>query len=186
MGTYHLGNATVFEVLYVPPNDHYIGMVLDYGNGSVSLLYYLASRHYLGYPSSIVNYAAFIYTGQEYLYQCNGPVTNSSTTSGIAYAITLGGVNTAYGLSAAQLGTGLGGLALGISSMLITPSTSTTVTSTYIEFFNVKTGTNLYISVIDASKVYGLPTFGFLLNATNYYGSPTSVTCKYGKVARIG
>jgi len=186
MGTYHLGNATVFEVLYVPPNDHYIGMVLDYGNGSVSLLYYLASKHYLEYPASIVNYAAFVYTGQEYLYQCNGPVTNASTTSGTAYAITLGGVNTAYSLSLAELGTGLGGLALGISSMLITPSTSSSVTSTYIEFFNVKTGTNLYISVIDASKTYGLPTFGFILNATSYYGNPTTYTCKYGKVAQIG
>jgi len=77
-------------------------------------------------------------------------------------------------------------LALGITSMLTAPSTSITVTSTYIEFFNVKTGTNLYISVIDASKVYGLPTFGFILNATNYYGNPTTYTCKYGKVARIG
>jgi hypothetical protein len=187
MGTYHLGNATVFEVLYVPPNDHYIGMVLDYGNGSVSLLYYLASKHYLEYPaSSIINYAAFVYTGQEYLYQCNGPVTNASTTSGTAYAITLGGVNTAYGLSLAELGTGLGGLALGISSMLITPSTSSSVTSTYLEFFNVNTGTSLYISVINASAVYGLPTFGFILNATNYYGGPTSVTCKYNQWEQIG
>jgi len=187
MGTYHLGNATVFEVLYVPPNDHYIGMVLDYGNGSVSLLYYLASKHYLEYPaSSIINYAAFVYTGQEYLYQCNGPVTNASTTSGTAYAITLGGVNTAYGLSLAELGTGLGGLALGISSMLITPSTSSSVTSTYLEFFNVNTGTSLYISVINASAVYGLPTFGFILNATNYYGGPTSVTCKYNQWVQIG
>ena len=187
MGTYHLDNATIFEVLYIPPNSNYVGMVLDYGNGSVSLLYYLASKHYLEYPvSSIVNYAAFIYTGQEYLYQCNGPVTNASTTSGIAYAITLGGVNTAYGLSLAELGTGLGGLALGISSMLITPSTSSSVTSTYLEFFNVNTGTKLYISVIDASAVYGLPTFGFILNATNYYGIPSSVTCKYGKITQIG
>jgi len=187
MGTYHLGNATVFEVLYVPPNDHYIGMVLDYGNGSVSLLYYLASKHYLEYPaSSIINYAAFVYTGQEYLYQCNGPVTNASTTSGTAYAITLGGVNTAYGLSLAELGTGLGGLALGISSMLITPSTSSSVTSTYLEFFNVNTGTSLYISVINASAVYGLPTFGFILNATNYYGGPSSVTCKYNQWVQIG
>jgi len=187
MGTYHLGNATVFEVLYVPPNDHYIGMVLDYGNGSVSLLYYLASKHYLEYPaSSIINYAAFVYTGQEYLYQCNGPVTNASTTSGTAYAITLGGVNTAYGLSLAELGTGLGGLALGISSMLITPSTSSSVTSTYLEFFNVNTGTSLYISVINASAVYGLPTFGFILNATNYYGGPASVTCKYNQWVQIG
>jgi hypothetical protein len=183
MGTYHLGNAIVFEVLYVPPNDHYIGMVLDYGNGSVSLLYYLASRHYLEYPSSIVNYAAFIYTGQEYLYQCNGPV--NANTGGM-YTITPGGVNTAYGLSAAQLGTGLASLALGIASMLTTPLTSSSVTSTFIEFFNVKNGTSLYISVINASTVYGLPTFGFILNATNYYGNPTTYTCKYGKVARIG
>jgi hypothetical protein len=186
MGTYHLGNATIFEVLYIPPNSNYVGIVLDYGNGPVSLLYYLASKHYLEYPASIVNYAAFVYTGQEYLYQCNGPVTSASTTSGTAYAITLGGVNTAYSLSAAEIGTGLGGLALGISSMLITPSTSSSVTSTYLEFFNVTTGTSLYISVINATAVYGLPSFGFILNATNYYGGPASVTCKYGKVAQIG
>jgi hypothetical protein len=81
---------------------------------------------------------------------------------------------------------GGGSQVLGIASLLAPPSTSTTVTSTYIEFFNVKNGTNLYISVIDASKVYGLPTFGFILNATNYYGNPTTYTCKYGKVAQIG
>ena len=214
---YYMGTTTVSEVLYVPPNDAY-GNAYDYGNGTISMLYNGAipvSRQYFGYPalnaSTVVDYAAFVYTstGQEYLYQCNGPVTNASTTSGIAYAITLGGVNTAYGLSAVQLGTGLGSLALGIAAMLITkvpltyilgggsqvlgiasllapPSTSTTVTRSYIEFFNVKTGTNLYISVIDASKTYGLPTFGFILNATSYYGNPTSVTCKYGKVTRIG
>ncbi|WP_238377874.1 hypothetical protein [Caldivirga sp. MU80] len=186
MGTYHLGNATIFEVLYIPPNSNYVGMVLDYGNGPVSLLYYLASKHYLEYPASIINYAAFVYTGQEYLYKCNGPVTNASTTSGTAYAITLGGVNTAYSLSAAEIGTGLGGLALGISSMLITPSTSSSVTSTYLEFFNVNTGTSLYISVVNASAVYGLPTFGFILNATNYYGGPASVTCKYNQWVQIG
>ncbi|PLC67660.1 hypothetical protein B7L70_07435 [Vulcanisaeta sp. EB80] len=213
-----VGTTTVSEVLYVPPNDINVNPAFDYGNGTISMLYNGAitlSQQYFGYPalnaSTVVDYAAFIYTstGQEYLYQCNGPVTNASTTSGIAYAITLGGVNTAYGLSSAELGTGLGSLALGIAAMLITkvpltyilgggsqvlgiasllapPSTSTTVTSTYIEFFNVKTGTNLYISVIDASKVYGLPTFGFILNATSYYGNPTTYTCKYGKVAQIG
>ncbi|MFP3301056.1 MAG: hypothetical protein RXN84_01355 [Caldivirga sp.] len=186
MGTYHLGNATIFEVLYIPPNSNYVGMVLDYGNGPVSLLYYLASKHYLEYPASIINYAAFVYTGQEYLYKCNGPVTNASTTSGTAYAITLGGVNTAYSLSAAEIGTGLGGLALGISSMLITPSTSSSVTSIYLEFFNVNTGTSLYISVVNASAVYGLPTFGFILNATNYYGIPSSFTCKYNQWVQIG
>jgi len=86
----------------------------------------------------------------------------------------------------AELGTGLGGLALGISSMLITPSTSSSVTSTYLEFFNVNTGTSLYISVINASAVYGLPTFGFILNATNYYGIPSSFTCKYNQWVQIG
>jgi len=156
------------------------------------MLYYGAiplSQQYFGYPalnaSTVVDYAAFIYTstGQEYLYQCNGPV---NVNTGGMYAITLGGVNTAYGLSSAELGTGLGGLALGISSTLTAPSTSITVTSTYIEFFNVKNGTNLYISVVNASAVYGLPTFGFILNATNFYGNPTKYTCKYGKVAQIG
>jgi len=187
MGTYHLGNATIFEVLYVPPNDHYIGMVLDYGNGSVSLLYYLASRHYLGYPSSIVNYAAFIYTGQEYLYQCNGPVGNVGTPYGIAYTITLGGVETAYGLSPAQLGTTLTDLSLGSEGLgMPPPQASLSLTSVSLGLFNITTGMNLYVSVINASAIYGLPAFGFILNATNYYGNPTTYTCKYGKVTQIG
>jgi len=188
---YYMGTTTVSEVLYVPPNDA-CGNAYDYGNGTISMLYNGAtalSQQYFGYPalnaSTVVDYAAFIYTstGQEYLYECNGPVNENA---GGMYAITLGGVNTAYGLSAAQLGTGLGGLALGIASMLTTPLTSSSVTSTYIEFFNVKNGTSLYISVIDASKVYGLPTFGFILNATNYYGNPTTYTCNYGKITWIG
>jgi len=187
MGTYHLSNATVFEVLYVPPNDHYIGMVPDYGNGAISLLYYLASRHYLGYPSSIVNYAAFIYTGQEYLYQCNGPVGNVGTPYGIAYTITLGGVETAYGLSPAQLGTTLTDLSLGSEGLGMPPSqASLSLTSVSLGLFNITTGMNLYVSVINASAIYGLPTFGFILNATNFYGNPTTYTCKYGKVTQIG
>jgi hypothetical protein len=185
---YQVGTTTVSEVLYVPPNDA-CGNAYDYGNGTISMLYngaIPASRQYFGYPalnaSTVVDYAAFIYTstGQEYLYQCNGPV---NVNTGGMYAITLGGVETAYSLSAVQLGTGLGGLALGISPMLTAPSTSTTVTSTYIEFFNVTTGTNLYISVVNASAVYGLPTFGFILNATNFYGNPTKYTCN---ATRIG
>jgi hypothetical protein len=188
---YQVGTTTVSEVLYVPPNDYYAA-TFDYGNGTISMLYNGAitlSQQYFGYPalnaSTVVDYAAFIYTstGQEYLYQCNGPV---NVNTGGMYAITLGGVNTAYGLSSAQLGTGLGGLALGITSMLTTPLTSSSVTSTYIEFFNVTTGTNLYISVVNASAVYGLPTFGFILNATNYYGNPTTYTCNYGKITWIG
>jgi hypothetical protein len=99
------------------------------------------------------------------------------------YTITLGGVNTAYGLSSAELGTGLGGLVLGISSTLTAPSTSTTITKTTLEFGGVTNSTNLYISVVNASAVYGLPTFGFILNATNYYGNPTTYTCN---VTRIG
>jgi len=204
------GTTTVSEVLYVPPNDKDVRPVFDYGNGTISLLYYGAipvSKQYFGYPalnaSTVVDYAIF---SNGYMLQCNGPV---NVNTGGMYAITLGGVKTAYGLSAVQLGTGLAGLVLGIAVMLITkvpltyilsggsqvlgiasllapPSTSSTVASTYIEFLNVTTGTNLYISVIDASKTYGLPTFGFILNATNFYGNPTSVTCKYGKVTRIG
>jgi len=73
-----------------------------------------------------------------------------------------------------------------IAGLLIPPSTSTTVTSTYLEFFDVTTGTNLYISVINVSAVYGLPTFGFILNATNYYGIPSSFTCKYNQWVQIG
>jgi len=182
-----VGTTTVSEVLYVPPYDTNVNPAFDYGNGTISLLYYgaiPASRQYFGYPalnaSTVVDYAAFIYTstGQEYLYQCKGPV---NVYSGGMYTITLGGVKQAYGLSAAELGTGLGGLALGISSMLTVPSTSTTITKTTLEFGGVTNSTNLYISVINATAVYGLPTFGFILNATNYYGNPTTYTCNYGK-----
>jgi hypothetical protein len=148
-------------------------------NGATAL-----SQQYFGYSalnaSSVVDYAAF---SNGKLIQCNGPV---NVYSGGMYTITLGGVEQAYGLSAAQLGTGLGGLALGITSMLTTPSTSLTIMQTTLEMGGVTNGTNLYISVINTSKVYGLPAFGFILNATNYYGNPTSSTCNYGKITQIG
>jgi hypothetical protein len=186
---YRVGTTTVSEVLYVPPYDTNVNPAFDYGNGTISMLYNGAitlSQQYFGYPalnaSTVVDYAAFIYTstGQEYLYQCKGPV--NANTGGM-YTITLGGVNTAYGLSSVELGTGLGGLALGISSMLTAPSTSTSVTSTSLGIGNVTTSTNLYISVINATTVYGLSTFGFILNATNFYGNPTTYTCN---ATRIG
>ena len=214
---YYVGITTVSEVLYVPPNDAY-GNAYDYGNGPISMFYngsITLSEQYFGYPalnaSTVFDYAAFEYTpyGEE-LWECNGPV---NTYTGTYYTITLGGVNTAYSLSAAEIGTELGGLAFDIAvdlategkatplieflsnvgsaifdiaGLLIPPSTSTTVTSTYLEFFNVNTGTKLYISVINASAVYGLPTLGFILNATNYYGGPASVTCKYNQWVQIG
>ena len=223
MGAYYVGTTTVSEVLYVPPNDYYAA-TFDYGSGPISMFYngsITLSEQYFGYPalnaSTIVEYAAFEYTpyGEE-LWECNGPVGNTSTVFGgvqyTLYTVTLGGVNTAYGLSSAELGTELGGLAFDvlvevvtegeatplieflnnvgsaifdIAGLLIPPSTSTTVTETSLGI-NFTTGTNLYISVINASAVYGLPTFGFILNATNYYGGPASFTCKYGKVAQIG
>jgi hypothetical protein len=192
---YQVGTTTVSEVLYVPPYDTNVNPAFDYGNGTISMLYNGAtalSQQYFGYPvlnaSSVVDYAAFIYTstGQEYLYQCKGPVYTYTGVSGTYYTITLGGVNTAYSLSTAEIGTGLGGLALGITSMLTAPSTSTTITKTTLEFGGVTNSTSLYISVINATTVYGLPTFGFILNATNYYGNPTTYTCNYGKITWIG
>jgi hypothetical protein len=187
---YQVGITTVSEVLYVPPNDYYAA-TFDYGNGTISLLYngtIPTSRQYFGYPalnaSSVVDYAAF---SNGNIYQCNGPVGNTSKVIGgvqyTLYTVTLGGVNTAYGLSAAETGTGLGGLALGITSMLTAPSTSTSVTSASLGIGNVTNSTNLYISVINATTVYGLPTFGFILNATNFYGNPTKYTCN---ATRIG
>ena len=198
MGTYHLGNVTVFEVLYVPPNDNYVGIILDYGNGPVSLLYYLTGRHYLRYPaSSIVDYAAFIYTstGQEYLYECGGSMTTFNETIPMkttlitlpVYAIDLGGLNTVYGLGPAQLGITLTDLSLGSESLgMPPPQALLSLTSVSLELSNITTGMNLYVSVINASAIYGLPAFGFILNATTFYGNPTTYTCKYGKVARIG
>jgi hypothetical protein len=220
---YYVGTTTVSEVLYVPPNDYYAA-TFDYGNGTISMFYNGAitlSQQYFGYPalnaSTVVDYAAFEYTpyGEE-LWECNGPVGNTSTVFGgvqyTLYTVTLGGVNTAYGLSPAELGTELGGLAFDvlvevategeatplieflnnvglaifdIAGLLIPPSTSTTVTETSLGI-NFTTGTNLYISVINASAVYGLPTFGFIPNATNYYGNPVSVTCKYNQWEQIG
>jgi len=186
----YVGTTTVSEVLYVPPNDINVNSAFDYGNGTISMLYYGAitlSQQYFGYPalnaSTVVDYAAF---SNGYMLQCNGPVYTYTGVSGTYYTITLGGVNTAYGLSSAELGTGLGGLALGITSMLTAPSTSTTITKTTLEFGGVTNSTNLYISVINATAVYGLPTFGFILNATNYYENPTTYTCNYGKITWIG
>jgi hypothetical protein len=156
--------------------------------------------------STVVDYAIF---SNGYMVQCNGPVYTYTGASGTYYGILLGGVETAYSLSTVEIGTELGGLAFDllvgaasaaagpeaaalielldqvgsaifeIADLLIPPQTSSSSTQTYIDIGGVTTSTNLYISVIDASKVYGLPTFGFILNATNFYGNPTSVTCKY-------
>ena len=184
---YRVGTTTVSEVLYVPPNDNNVNPAFDYGNGTISLLYngtITLSQQYFGYPalnaSTVVDYAAFSNGG---LLQCNGPVYTYTGASGTYYGIIFGGVETAYSLSTAELGTGLGGLALGITSMLTAPSTSATITKTTLEFGGVTNGTNLYISVINATAAYGLPTFGFILNATNYYGNPTTYTCN---ATRIG
>ena len=66
------------------------------------------------------------------------------------------------------------------------PQASLSLTGVSLELFNITTGMNLYVSVINASAIYGLPAFGFILNATNFYGNPTTYTCKYGKVTQIG
>jgi hypothetical protein len=189
-----MGTTTVSEVLYVPPNDAY-GNAYDYGSGPISMFYNGAitlSQQYFGYPalnaSTIVEYAAFEYTpyGEE-LWECNGPVTSASTTSGTAYAITLGGVETAYGLGPAQLSTTLTSLSLGSGGLgMPPPQASVSLTSVSLELFNITTGMNLFISVVNASAVYGLPTFGFILNATNFYGIPSSFTCKYNQWVQIG
>jgi hypothetical protein len=212
----YVGTTLVSEVLYVPPYDAY-SYTFDYGNGPISLFYIgaiPASEQYFGYPvlnaSSVVDYAAF---SNGKLIQCNGPVNIFTTGQGTFYNITLGGVEQAYGLSSAVLGTALVEMVLGIGSivaaiygvpvwlslllsagslsatiagLLVLPSTSSTVTQTELDIGGVTTGTNLYISVIDASAVYGLPTFGFILNATNYYENPTTYTCNYGKITWIG
>ncbi|MFP3281027.1 MAG: hypothetical protein RXO76_08210 [Vulcanisaeta sp.] len=212
----YVGTTLVSEVLYVPPYDAY-SYAFDYGSGPISLFYYgaiPASEQYFGYPvlnaSSVVDYAAF---SNGNVYQCNGPVNIFPTGQGTFYNITLGGVEQAYGLSAAELGTALVEIVLGIGSieaaiygvpvwlslllsagslsatiagLLVPPSTSTTITQTELDIGGVTTSTSLYISVIDATAAYGLPTFGFILNATSYYGSPTTYACNYGKVAQIG
>jgi hypothetical protein len=208
----YVGTTLVSEVLYVPPYDAY-SYAFDYGSGPISMLYIgaiPASEQYFGYPvlnaSSVVDYAAF---SNGKLIQCNGPVNIFPTGQGTFYNITLGGVEQAYGLSSAELGTALVEIVLGIGSivaaygvpvwlslllsagslsatiagLLVPPSTSTTITQTELDIGNVTTSTNLYISVINATAVYGLPTFGFILNATNYYENPTTYTCN---ATRIG
>ena len=96
----YLGSVTVFEALYVPEYDGY-GAMIDYGNGTISLLYYNAMpwiKEYIGYStlniSSITYYANFAHasTGSEYLYEYNGPV---NIVPGEYYQILLGGINTA-------------------------------------------------------------------------------------------
>jgi hypothetical protein len=65
---YRVGTTLISEVLYVPPNDYYAA-TFDYGNGTISMLYYGAipvSKQYFGHTalnaSVVVDYAAFIYT----------------------------------------------------------------------------------------------------------------------------
>ncbi len=168
-------------------------------------------RGLIGYPvlnaSPVINYASFTpnpLTGAEQLSMCNGPVYNTTGTLGTIYYITLGGVK--YAINTAQLGTGIESLAAGIASLAapspysiiagivatglgiasnISPPSSTTITNTQLELLGIAKDTNLYISVMVASKAFGIPTFGFILNATNYYGNPTSYSCKYGKVVII-
>jgi hypothetical protein len=186
-------------------------------NGAITL-----SQQYFGYPalnaSTVVDYAAF--EGGSYvdapwevaIWECNGPVNVNTGVSGTYYTITLGGVETAYSLSTAEIGTELGGLAFDIlvgaatgpeagpliefldqvgseifeiAGLLIPPQTSSSVTQTTLEIGGVTNSTNLYISVINATAVYGLPTFGFILNATNYYGNGAG-TCYYNQVTQIG
>ncbi|BDR93348.1 hypothetical protein [Vulcanisaeta souniana] len=211
--TWYLGSATVSEILYVPRQEQ-LTYGVDYGNGPISTLYYGAiavSKGLIGYPvlnaSSVIDYASFTpnpLIGAEQLSMCNGPVYNTTGTLGTIYYITLGGIK--YAISTAQLGTGIGSLAAGIASLatpspysiiagivatglgiasIIPPSSSTTITNTQLELLGIAEGTNLYISVMVASKAFGIPTFGFILNATNYYENPTSYSCKYGKVVII-
>ena len=88
-------------MLYVPEYDSY-GAIFDYGNDTVSLLYYNAMpwiKEYIGYSTpnipSITYYANFTYAGAgfEYLYECNGSV---NILSGIVqYQVLLGGINIA-------------------------------------------------------------------------------------------
>jgi len=208
----YVGTTLVSEVLYVPPYDAY-SYAFDYGSGPISMFYIgaiPASRQYFRYPvlnaSSVVDYAAF---SNGKLIQCNGPVNIFPTGQGTFYNITLGGVEQAYGLSSAELGTALVEIVLGIGSivaaygvpvwlnlllsadslsatiagLLVPPSTSTTITKTELDIGNVTNSTNLYISVINATAVYGLPTFGFILNATNYYGNLTKYTCNATRIS---
>jgi hypothetical protein len=223
-----VGTTTVSEVLYVPPNDTNVNPAFDYGNGTISMLYNGAitlSQQYFGYPalnaSTVVDYAMFV--GGSYadapwevaIWECNGPVYVNTGVSGTYYTITLGGVETAYGLSTAEVGTELGGLAFDIlvgaasaatgpeaaplielldqvgsaifeiAGLLIPPQTSSSVTQTTLEIGGVTSSTSLYISVINATAVYGLPTFGFILNATSYYGNGAG-TCNYNQWEQIG
>ncbi|WP_252900203.1 hypothetical protein [Vulcanisaeta sp. JCM 14467] len=197
--TEYLGSTIVSEVLYVPEYDSY-GVMFDYGNGTISLLYYSAMpwiKEYIGYStlnvSSVTYYANFAYasTGSEQLYECNGPV---DILSGIVqYQVLLGGTNTAiapglvtiYNPEPFTSPLGINNVIPSIAGMASSPTLFNSQ-SMWIEFFNVGVGTNLYISVINASAVYGLPTFGFILNATHYYGNPRVISCKYGKLIPLG
>ncbi|WP_238375049.1 hypothetical protein [Vulcanisaeta thermophila] len=166
--------------------------------------------------SSVIYYINFIpnpLTGVEELYECNGPVNIAymvGLKTGASYTIILGGAESAVNM--AQFGTGLmayvvtppynaianiiyGPIADEITNIMLTelemagiilPPSSTTFIQTFLDTTGISNGTRLYISVVVASKPFGIPTYGFILNATNYYGNPQEYTCSYGKVMVVG
>ncbi|WP_048062842.1 hypothetical protein [Caldivirga maquilingensis] len=166
--------------------------------------------------SSVIYYINFIpnpLTGVEELYECNGPVSIAymvGSKTGALYSIILGGAESA--VNTAQFGTGLmayvvsppynaianiiyGAIANEITDIILTeleiagiilPPSNTTFIQTFLETTGISNGTRLYISVVMTSKPFGIPTYGFILNTTNYYGNPQEYTCSYGKVMVIG
>jgi hypothetical protein len=188
-----VGTTTVSEVLYVPPNDINVNPAFDYGNGTISMLYNGAtalSQQYFGYPalnaSTVVDYAIF---SNGYMLQCNGPVYTYTGASGTYYGILLGGVNTAYSLSAAQIGTALGGLAFDILVDAAAEAMTEGGATPLIEFLNQvgsaiftiagllippqtsSSSTQTYIDIGNVTTSTNL--YISVINATTVYGLPT-------------
>ena len=153
----------------------------DFGNGPISYIYNglipLAEQE-LGYPvlnqSTVVTYASW----QE---GSNGPgCTTLNPAQGpneLVWAILLQSVDEQYQLSGPELRYELGGLGLGINliGLLMPLNTLINVRQTALAIYVPTSNVNhvsWYLSLITASNAFGVPTFGFIVNATSYYQNP--------------
>ncbi|MGC8606347.1 MAG: hypothetical protein ACP5L5_02160 [Vulcanisaeta sp.] len=169
----------------------------DFGNGPISYIYNglipLAEQE-LGYPvlnqSTVVTYASW----QE---GSNGPgctiLNPGQGPNELAWSILLESVDEQYRLSGPELGYELGGLGLetassalaeflrpfGIFVDLISPlvplNTQINVQQTALAIYVPTSNANYvnwYVTIITASNAFGIPTFGFIVNATSYYQNP--------------
>ncbi|WP_245522559.1 hypothetical protein [Vulcanisaeta distributa] len=181
-GYVYVGNVVISEVISVSSTSWFV-YGTDYGNGPISYIYkvlILLAEQGLGYPalnkSTIVTYASWVYGRQG---PGCGVISSEPISSFYAWWLTLESLTTTYGVSPAQLGVTLGTIGvepaeilLDLIGLTLPPNTSISLIHTE---FEIEAPTNnlyhiaWYLSLINASDVFGISTFGFIVNATNYY-----------------